>query len=55
MILYEQETFVSKMMQRFFICYKFAKFTCSFMKQIKRYCWKWQKGLVYERADKHVE
>lgn len=36
------------MMQRFFLCNKFAKFTSPFMKQIKRYCRNRQKGLVYE-------
>ena len=42
------------MMQRFFLCNKFAKFTSPFMKQIKRYCRNRQKGLVYETADKIV-
>ena len=49
------KTFASKMMQRFFLCNKFVKFTSPFMETNKRYCRNRQKGLVYETADKPME
>lgn len=49
------KTFASKNDAKVFLCNKFAKFTSPFMKQIKRYCRKRQKGLVYETADKLME